>query len=205
MHHKIQFVNASFAYNENSIFEGLTISFATDKISFLTGTSGIGKTTLLKIISGKLKLKSGELINPIKRFSYAYQDIRLVPYLSARENMLYIMPKEKSKAEKLETVDALLERVGLAKYGNFFPRELSGGMQRRLQFARCLAHPAEFFLLDEIFESLDAETANLIMRILLDEAQQKKHGAICVTHKIPFESELTETVNIQDVAYCAMR
>lgn len=195
MQNKIKIINGAFSYDDKKIFEELNLSFDIHKITFLTGRSGIGKTTLLKIIARKLKLQSGKIINPIKDFSFCYQDMRLLPYLTVSENICYIIPK-KPKKEKREIAEYFLDKVELLSYKNYLPSQLSGGMQRRLQFARCLAFGKKFFLLDEIFTSLDDDTACKILDLLICETTQNKGGAICVTHKIPYECEFTETIKI---------
>lgn len=196
MRKRISISGASFSYNDKLVFENLDLNFPTDRITFLTGASGIGKTTLLKIIAGKLKLNKGQLDCPIQKFSYCYQDIRLLPYLTAAGNILYVMPKRNETAKNKKIALDLLEQVGLERCENSYPHELSGGMQRRLMFARALAVDCEFLLLDEIFESLDGDTSKNIMNLLIKQVQEKKIGALCVTHKIPFEHDLTTVITM---------
>lgn len=108
------------------------------------------------------------------------------------------MPANLSKKEKLKTAFALLDKLGLLAYKNYVPEELSGGLQRRIAFLRALAYPAEFFLLDEIFTSLDKSTACQCLEILISEAKSKKIGAICATHIIPFKNDFCEILSLQE-------
>ncbi|MEL3909103.1 MAG: ATP-binding cassette domain-containing protein [Treponemataceae bacterium] len=189
MSSKIKIINGKFSYGKNIIFNNLNIEFFTDRLNLLKGFSGSGKTTLLKIIAGKLKLTSGILQSEVKNFSFAYQDIRLLPYLSARENICLVMPKNISKNEQIKKADYLLEVLALSSYKNFLPAELSGGMQRRVGLARALAFDAKMYLLDEVFESLDEETIKIVTTVLLETLKKEGRGAICVTHKVPADLE----------------
>lgn len=182
---KIKIIKGKFSYDKNIIFNDLNAEFFPDRLNLLKGFSGSGKTTLLKIIAGKLKLTSGILQNELKTFSFAYQDIRLLPYLTARENICLVMPKNISKSEQRKKADELLETLGLLSYKNFLPSALSGGMQRRVGFARALAFDADMYLLDEVFESLDEQSVKIVAEFLRDMLKKKGKGAICVTHKVP--------------------
>ncbi len=184
----IKLVNASFKYENYSVFENLNIQIPTERLVYLSGKSGCGKTTLLNIIAGKLKLNSGRLINAPKdqTISIAYQDIRLIPHLTALQNIEFVLPKTMSKKEKKAKAAYFLELTGLKDFKSFFPSQLSGVMKKRLGLARALAFPSKILLLDEAFDSIDEENKYSILDLFLNLISKENRIAICVTHDLLF-------------------
>lgn len=192
----IEMINCSFSYGDNPIFANMSLKIPTKKITYLQGASGIGKTTLLKLVSGKLQVTSGKIIRPVQHFSFCYQDITLIPYLSASQNIQYVMSRYYKPDVQIAKTTELLKRLDLLEYASYLPNQLSGGMQRRIAFLRALAVPADFLILDEIFDSLDENTAKEVATILFEEVRKRKIGALCATHTIVLENELTECLCI---------
>ncbi|MGF7109900.1 ATP-binding cassette domain-containing protein [Treponema pedis] len=184
MNKTIKITNGAFSYKTNEVFKNLNLEIPLNSITCILGESGCGKTTLLKIISQRLKLKKGIIENAIAAgdYSFAYQDIRLIPHLTAIQNIEYILPDYFLKKEKKERALYYLNALGLFDFIHFLPSELSGGMQRRAGLARALAYPAPFILLDEAFDSLDDKNKHKIAELFLSIVKEENKTAICVTH-----------------------
>ena len=118
----------------------------------LMGPSGRGKTSLLRIIACLLKADSGTVDNSFHRISFMFQEPRLLPWLTAWENVnLLLSDTEKTKQQALD----LLCGFELCEDGEKYPHELSGGMQQRVALARALAADADLYLMDEPFKAMD--------------------------------------------------
>ena len=143
----------TFSYGEKEIFRDLTLSFSDTGVTALSGPSGCGKTTLLRLIAGLEQPQGGTLDFPKpEEISLMFQEDRLIPRLPARKQIEIVRPKGRGAA-------AWLEAVGLGDELDALPESLSGGMQRRLSLARCLAYGEDkrLLLLDEPFTGVDAE------------------------------------------------
>lgn len=141
---------------DGPVLADVRLDIAPGSVVALHGPSGVGKSTLLRLIAGIDRDFAGTItIDGIAAHQapppgFVFQDPRLLPWLSARDNIRAADP-----ALSVEAADAGLARVGLAGYAHAFPRALSGGMQRRVALARALATNARLLLLDEPFISLD--------------------------------------------------
>ena len=117
-------------------------------ITLLTGPSGYGKTTLLHTIAGLITPDSGEITGRPERISLMFQEDRLFPWLNALQNIQIVCDDKELAMKLLSAVE--LEKEALSR-----PESLSGGMRRRVSFARALAFPADLLLLDEPFKGMD--------------------------------------------------
>ena len=166
----------------------------------LVGTSGCGKTTLLRIISGiehatggRLTLR-GEAVTGARRdVGVVFQEPRLMPWLTARENirlaLLDLAPPAQAAA-----IDDLLRDMGLTDFADARPRELSGGMAQRVAIARALARKPQVLLLDEPFSALDNFT-RLKLQDHLDVLWQKsRFTLILVTHDVDEAVALSDRI-----------
>ena len=145
--------------------EGATVCFF--------GPSGCGKTTLLRLICGLEKPDGGTVAVPKgTRFSVHFQEDRLLPWCTVRENLALAMPAER--------VDGWLRAVGLPDAGDQYPDELSGGMRRRISLARALGHDSDVLVLDEPLRELDAATADRMLALIREH--QRGRLLLLVTH-----------------------
>lgn len=153
--------NIHFSYGEKEIFKDLSLSIAKTGIHCVVGASGAGKTSLLRLVAGLLVPDSGKMEALPQKPAFLFQENRLLPQFTALENVAAVLPKESGDAAK-----AYLQAVGLLDEIHSKPRELSGGMCRRVALARTLAYGGDFLLLDEPFTGLDPkrkqEMADLI-------------------------------------------
>jgi len=158
----------------------------------LIGASGCGKSTLLRIIAGFEQPSSGEALmwgrpiaGPDPTRGMVFQDYALFPWLSVRDNIGFgPAARGLSSGEVKATVDKFIELVGLGKFANAYPHQLSGGMKQRVAIARVLANDAELVLMDEPFGALDAMTRERLQDELLEIWQRTKLTVVFVTHSV---------------------
>jgi len=148
----------------------------------LVGPSGCGKTTLLQIIAGLDREFEGSVQRPEgRRLGMVFQSPRLMPWLSARENVRLALdppPRGEGRAEEL------LREMQLGASLDAFPAQLSGGQQRRVALARAFVNDPELLLLDEPFQSLDAPTAQHLRELLLALWARRRPTILFVTHDL---------------------
>lgn len=176
----LKMTNVTFAFEKQSIFENLSLELKKGEILAIMGPSGYGKTTLLGLASGLLKPQSGEILNSFEKIAYVFQEPRLFPWLTVKENLLAVMDKTEENAEK--TVNDCLALVGLADAADKYPDELSGGMKSRASLARALSYGGDLFLLDEPFAALDEDLRRDLAIKIKDYLRARGASAILVTH-----------------------
>ena len=177
----IQIQNGYFSYGNKAVLESFSLDLPSQGITALQGPSGCGKTTLLRLLAGLEKLKSGSITGiSSKNSAFLFQENRLLPWRTVLQHITDVKPKN-------STVDPrfYLDLVELEGEGNTFPGSLSGGMGRRLALARCLALDAQYLLLDEPFTGVDRERAIRILHRL----KSLDRTVILISHE---EAVLTE-------------
>ena len=161
------------------------------KKTLLVGRHGVGKTTLLRIISGIDKKYKGYILNAPKRVSFAFQEYRLFDTLRAIENV-HVGRRD---AESHKKAREILLSLGFSERDLFlYPSELSGGMKMRVSLARAFFHDSELLLLDEPTKELDDKNAGLILERIRKEAERR--CVLMVTHKSEDISALSDIANI---------
>ncbi len=140
--------NISKAYGEKAVLQKVSALIQTGDFTAVRGVSGAGKTTLLMILSGLMKPDEGE-VRAVGGVSFLFQEDRLLPWLTVRENILFVNP-----CADTEKFLGMMELTGTE---DMYPEELSGGMKRRLAIARTLAGKGDVVFLDEPFTGLDEE------------------------------------------------
>ncbi len=172
---------------EKAVLRGVDLEVASGEFVALLGPSGCGKSTLLNILSGLDKDYRGQVsyASPNPTIGYVFQESRLLPWLTVRENVHFALEQTSSKQAQ-EQVNQWLDRVGLRGYYNYYPNQLSIGMQHRVALARALIINPEILLLDEPFSSLDEITA-LSMRSEVLELWKGQCTVVLVTHN-PLEA-----------------
>ncbi len=173
------------AYNNQIIFENLSLSIPLNQITCILGPSGCGKTTLLNIISGIEKADSG-MLEDFKNFtfSYVFQDSRLLPWKSIQDNLEFVLRNKYTPEERVGIIGKYLDIVGLGAFKHYYPERLSGGMRQRASIARAFAYPSEILIMDEPFKGLDIKTKKHIMEKFIELWYGDKRTIICVTHDI---------------------
>jgi NitT/TauT family transport system ATP-binding protein len=158
----------------------------------LIGASGCGKSTLLRIVAGFEKTSRGQALmwgmpveGPGPERGMVFQDYGLFPWLTVRGNIAF-GPKSRGRPadEVKATVERFLSLVGLQRFAEAYPHQLSGGMKQRVAIARVLANDAEIVLMDEPFGALDAMTRERLQDELLEIWQRTGLTVLFVTHSI---------------------
>ena len=171
------------SFEEKTIFRDFTYYFQDTGIYALRGESGIGKTTLLRIIAGLDKKYYGTVSGGgLKHVSFCFQEHRLFPQLSAFDNVLNLAFSEDSYHNRKLT-KKMLERLNFSESDMLLkPDELSGGMRQRVAFARAVLKKSKILLLDEPTKELDKENISLLIDIIRKESHDKL--VIIVTHNL---------------------
>jgi len=142
-------------FGGQTVLDRVSLTIPDEGLTYLSGPSGVGKTTLLRVLAGLLEPDGGRVSVP-GRAVMLFQADRLFPGRNALEQVKAVLPKA-GGAEKF------LELVELSEDGGKLPQELSGGMARRCALARCLAVEADAYLLDEPFAGVDPDRAKRIL------------------------------------------
>jgi NitT/TauT family transport system ATP-binding protein len=172
----------------------------------VVGPSGCGKTTLLKCIGGLLRPTTGEVTlhgrrvtEPPEEMALVFQDYSrsLMPWTSVRNNVLLpLRHKKLTRAERSSLVEDALEAVGLTRFIDHYPWQLSGGMQQRVAIARALAYQPSILLMDEPFASVDAQTRGDLEDLVLSVRQQYGVTIVFVTHDIDESVYLADRIAV---------
>jgi len=158
----------------------------------LIGASGCGKSTLLRILAGFEQPTRGDALmwgmpiaGPAPARGMVFQDYGLFPWLNVRRNIGFgPASRGRPAAEVRETVERFIALVGLQRFAEAFPHQLSGGMKQRVAIARVLANDAELVLMDEPFGALDAMTRERLQDELLEIWRRTGLTVVFVTHSI---------------------
>lgn len=188
----VEHLNKHFLVDKQPVQVLQDINLHIKKGEFITivGHSGCGKSTLLKIMCGLVDYEDGivernghAVVGPGPKCGMVFQDHRLLPWLKIKDNVGFGL-KKLSKEEREENVRKHLELVGLSKFANSYPSQLSGGMSQRAAIARGLANNPTILLLDEPFGALDALTRIQMQKEILRIQKEEKTTMVMVTHDI---------------------
>lgn len=188
----IQHLSKNFVLEnkEIEVLDDISLDVKGGEFISIVGHSGCGKSTLLRIVAGlesyevgSVVLGNREIHQPGIDRGMVFQDHRLIPWLTVYDNMAFGL-KGLSRAEKKELIESHLELVGLEKFANAFPSQLSGGMAQRAAIARALAHRPQVLLLDEPFGALDALTRIQLQQEVLRIWEAERTTMLLVTHDI---------------------
>ena len=195
--------------------DGVSLSFAEAEFAAIVGPSGSGKTTLLNLIGGLdlptsgeiiidgtnlAKLKSSELIDfRMRNIGFVFQAYNLIPVLTAKENVEFIMSLQKwSRQERDARTFELLKAVGLGDRMNSRPAKLSGGQQQRVAVARALASRPKFVLADEPTANLDSKSASTLLEIMEKLNHEEKITFIFSTHDARVVKMAHRVITLED-------
>ena len=197
-------------YGELKAVEQVTFAVERGGFASIIGPSGCGKSTLLTILSGLMRPSEGRVLvdgrdiygphNDAIRVGYIFQDPRVLPWKTVRENLLFaLMPSGIPKDQWEDRIDHYLGLVGLEDCKDAWPLTLSGGMRQRVSIARTLVIDPTFILMDEPYSSLDEMTARVAREDLLRLWQETRKTIVFVTHSI------SEAVFMSDQIYFMTR
>ncbi len=204
--------NLTFKRGERVIYNDISLSIPTGKVTAIMGPSGIGKTTLLRLIGGQIKPESGKILfagNDIpqlsrkklyetrKRMSMLFQSGALFTDMSVYDNIAFPIREHSQLPEAIieKIVLMKLEAVGLRGARDLYPNELSGGMARRVALARAIALDPELILYDEPFAGQDPISMGVIVRLIRSLSDALGLTSVVVSHDVP------EVMSIADYIY----
>lgn len=215
----IEVSNLHKIYNSSEVkvhaVRGIDLSFEQGEFTAVVGPSGSGKTTFLNMMGGLDdptegsilidginigELKSSKLTDfRMKNIGFVFQAYNLIPVLTAKENVEFIMHLQgKSKKERDDRAIALLKQVGLGDRVNSRPSKLSGGQQQRVAVARALASKPKFILADEPTANLDSESTANLLDIMEQLNKEENITFIFSTHDARVVNKARRVVTIED-------
>ncbi len=216
----IKLENLNKIYNENSeisvhAVNNINLNFEQGEFSAIVGPSGCGKTTLLNLLGGLDSPSSGEIIIDginignlkeskltdfrMNNIGFVFQAYNLIPVLTARENVEFIMHLQgRSKKEREERSMALLESVGIGDRAKVRPAKLSGGQQQRVAVARALASKPKFILADEPTANLDSKSTENLLDIMEQLNREENITFIFSTHDVRVMKKARRLIKLED-------
>lgn len=188
--------NVKFAYKNTAVIEDFNLSVDEGSFTTLLGSSGCGKTTILRLISGFLNPDSGtikingEIQNNVlpnrRKVGMVFQDYALFPHLTVEQNLFYGLnltkPSKEQKAQNEQIVKTTAENLDIQNFLKRFPSELSGGQQQRVALGRSLVLKPKILLMDEPLSSLDTNLRLKVREELKEIQKRLKITTVYVTH-----------------------
>ncbi|WP_372767265.1 phospholipid ABC transporter ATP-binding protein MlaF [Pseudoalteromonas sp.] len=208
-HNLVEIKDVTFSRGDRVIYQNMSFSVPTGKITAIMGPSGIGKTTMLRLIGGQLKPDSGdilfsgksipkmsrsELYQARERMSMLFQSGALFTDMSVFDNIAFPLREHTKLSEEIIRIIVLmkLEAVGLRGARDLMPSELSGGMARRAALARAIALDPELIMYDEPFAGQDPISMGVLVKLIKSLNQTLDITSLVVTH------DVTEVMSIAD-------
>lgn len=206
----VQRVTKNFRINKKEIRAVNDVSFSVNsgEICALLGPSGCGKSTVLRMVagleyrgSGSITLNGREITEPGPDRGMIFQSYTSFPWLTVKQNVEFgLRVTGQLNALREGVAEYFIERVGLSRFRNAYPDQLSGGMRQRVALARVLANGPELLLMDEPFGALDPETRWQMQELLYEVACREKMTVLMVTHDIEEALYLADSIAVFSAA-----
>ena len=209
----VNFQHVSVSFGDNEILKDFSLEVQKGECLTIIGTSGCGKTTMLRLVNGLLLPSSGtvevngqdvgtsDLIKLRREIGYAIQNVGLFPHMTVRQNIAYVpsLSKRWNRQEENRQIQRLLTVVGLdAAMADRYPSELSGGQKQRVGIARALAANPSILLMDEPFGAVDSITRRGLQKELKNLHKSLGLTILFVTHDIREALRLGDRVLVMD-------
>jgi iron(III) transport system ATP-binding protein len=197
----------SYSYESRAVLQDVSLHMSAGELVCVIGSSGVGKSTLLRLIAGLLPVQRGEiwikntLISSdtyhmpvhLRRIGMVFQQPTLFPYLTVAHNIRFGIRHQTKKMQQ-ERVQHLLEMIEMQGYEHRYPHQLSGGQQQRVAIARSLAPSPQLMLLDEPFANLDSELRASLRHHLTTLLAVSQTPTLLVTHDVQEALSLTSHI-----------
>lgn len=182
----LTFSDLGHSFLGRSVFEHFSLSIAPGEVVALVGPSGCGKTTILNIAAGLIEPAHGRVHRDCRRHGVVFQEPRLLPWMTTRDNIAYGLAASHMGKRKRRTVaQERAAEVGLAFEDlDKYPVELSGGMRQRTAIARALAVEPDLLLFDEPFTALDVGLKRAMQDLVIETTTRRGAAALFVTHDL---------------------
>ena len=190
----IEVKNLSKSFGKKKIFDNVSFNIYKNELLMIVGFSGCGKSTLLRIISGLEEVDSGEIILKTPNIGMVFQGAALFDSLSVFDNVAFPLVNQKKKISYNEVKEKVLEKlrlVGLSGVENLRPDELSGGMKKRVGFARAIINNPEVILFDEPTSGLDPVVSNIVIDYIVKLNTELNATSVLVTHNLNTIEQVT--------------
>ncbi|MEO6988666.1 MAG: ABC transporter ATP-binding protein [Aquihabitans sp.] len=216
---RLEAIRKTYAMGDEEIvaLDHVDLEVGAEEIVALVGPSGSGKTTLCSIAGGLLTATAGKVVvggDDISGYSareltdfrrtrvgFVFQTVNLVPFLTARENLLVVdelAGRRQRSGDASKRADQLLDELGLTDRAGNLPGQLSGGQRQRVAIGRSLMNDPALVLFDEPTSALDSQLGDQVVRLIRDELKKRGTAAIIVTHDDRITHYADRTVHIED-------
>jgi len=192
----IELKNISHSYGKNKVLENLNLNIETNKLTCLLGSSGSGKTTILRLIAGlELPINGKILVNNLilteksdiiipsnkRKLGFVFQDLALWPHFTVYKNVAFGLTERKEKDVKKNVIE-MLDFFGIKEQANKYPHQLSGGQQQLVAISRSLVLRPDILLMDEPLANLDVKLKRKILEYLIKLKEKFNITIVYVTH-----------------------
>jgi NitT/TauT family transport system ATP-binding protein len=190
----LTFDAVTLGFGDGPVFDRLDLAVEPGKLAALLGRSGCGKTTALKLAAGLVKPDGGRIDNRFRRTAMVFQEPRLLPWASARDNAAFgLAALGMAREARRARAEELLTAFGFAKADlDKRPAQLSGGMQSRVAIARAFATEPDLVLMDEPFVALDVGLRRDLQDLVRETVDRRGSAVLFVTH------DVTEAIRLAD-------
>ncbi|MBN2239345.1 MAG: ATP-binding cassette domain-containing protein [Dehalococcoidales bacterium] len=189
----IKFDNVSVKLGEKQVLNNISFHIERRDLVTLTGASGTGKTTILRLVAGTLKPDSGTVTVDSNNVGFVFQDNRLLPWKTALDNVTLVLRAQGIPSERAHRqATSWLKMVGLKDYLDYYPAQLSGGMVQRVSIARAFAVEPDIILMDEPFSNLDEQLTDNLLGMLQKVLKNHTATVLYISH------DLMEAVRLAD-------
>lgn len=179
----IEFINVYKAFNGQPVFNQTSFTVQKNEVVGFLGRSGVGKSTILRMISGLTSPDSGTVKVNSSRIGYIFQEPRLIPWKTALENISFSLKAMGTGAKDARSIALdYMEKLDLKGFENHYPKQLSGGMCQRVSIGRAFAINPDILLMDEPFSALDLGLKDIMLGIIQDMIAQQPLTLLYVTH-----------------------
>lgn len=204
----LELQNLSKFYNMNGkrlkVLETIEFHVSNKELFTIVGPNGCGKTTLIRIIAGLEKPSSGKVIfnnktikSPSRKIGYIPQEFSLFPWKTVENNIKFGLKVNNVKKDEVKSIiNHLLNLTGLKEFKEYYPKDISGGMQQKVAIARSLATNQDILLLDEPLRSIDAQSRNKLQDDIINIWKQSNRTMIFVTHNIDEAVYLSDRIAV---------